>query len=852
MTQELIYTSAPKGLQLGSRGFCTVACTAGMAKPLADRLEALSGYKHLYPPGGESSHLNPVNYSFVTFKLGGKTYYVLSRIADAGLDYTQRSNKLAHHVVLEGSELPPAGPAWLMRQPGFFVTSWEGEPRPIEPRRLPLSSDPGPRKCDVWQSITGDAGWGGVLAGNDEVSGSMDANILFAPPGEKLLELVDEAQALLPPSKRWGATFSTYYSKLPPGVECHWRFLARDSADAIVAKRSHGTLVVDLLARERIQQESDIISAARTGKAPVLSSEHLASATKPTPPNHHNAVDRNQKWEANPEELHYEVAIGSTAPPVIPRVPKLPTVAHQAQTSIAASKSMNLAYIGAIVVAGVAVIGIGYGLYLNVRPTRSASRIEIAALPSEQLQPKAAVPQSPMTDAPTEEDTTKKARVDDDKSSAPPIQQQPPTESDAKESTIPPFVEPPKDERPHTDASAGPDTALSMPANASTNAPTENNPDALKGILPSVTLPPIIKSAMSKGHATEANIGSIASDTLPIQLALLGLSPDTTLAIHRKTASQWDIAAHPPSNESPSVIIASIISSKGDDARNRVLNFSWNGTSASNEILKEICSAGLLVNIQGSMTSMTCVFKAPDSREPPEPIAIPLVQLAGRLRNYSETIAARPSHQGILLEAKFTGLPGIDPSIVHSTRVTPDNSSTQPIKVQFGPDKAWGFELTLGRRKQNSLDYGFSINGEQSDSYGDWEQFERDFKTNVKKLKQDARIALNNFHWVDNAQHQNALVEFDRQSKAGVGNYESILSAATNYTNATGAQSDESLKARETNLANLNALFAQIHAWENDKDLLKANFSLHIKARAELLSQDSAIYFADLLECGDF
>ena len=50
MTQELFYTSAPRGLKPGSRGFCTVMSTAGMAKNLADRLEALSGYRHVYPP----------------------------------------------------------------------------------------------------------------------------------------------------------------------------------------------------------------------------------------------------------------------------------------------------------------------------------------------------------------------------------------------------------------------------------------------------------------------------------------------------------------------------------------------------------------------------------------------------------------------------------------------------------------------------------------------------------------------------------------------------------------------------------------------------------------------------------
>ncbi|MDZ4821249.1 MAG: hypothetical protein SGJ20_19995, partial [Planctomycetota bacterium] len=122
MRQELIYTSSPKGLKLGSRGFCTVASTPGMAKNLADRLESLSGYRHLHPPGSPEAHLNPVNSSYLRFVLGGQTFYLLSRIADAGLDYTQRTNKLAHHIALQHSDLPSAGPAWLAAQPNIFET----------------------------------------------------------------------------------------------------------------------------------------------------------------------------------------------------------------------------------------------------------------------------------------------------------------------------------------------------------------------------------------------------------------------------------------------------------------------------------------------------------------------------------------------------------------------------------------------------------------------------------------------------------------------------------------------------------------------------------------------------------
>ena len=36
MSQEIVYTSAPKGLKPGSSGFCTVASTAGMARNLAE------------------------------------------------------------------------------------------------------------------------------------------------------------------------------------------------------------------------------------------------------------------------------------------------------------------------------------------------------------------------------------------------------------------------------------------------------------------------------------------------------------------------------------------------------------------------------------------------------------------------------------------------------------------------------------------------------------------------------------------------------------------------------------------------------------------------------------------------
>ena len=107
MSQELLYTSAPRGLKPGSRGFCTVLSTQGMPAPLATALEGLSGYRLISSAGDKGANRNPIVYSHLILPAGGRTLNVLSRIAEFGLDYSQRANKLAHHVVLDKTELLP-------------------------------------------------------------------------------------------------------------------------------------------------------------------------------------------------------------------------------------------------------------------------------------------------------------------------------------------------------------------------------------------------------------------------------------------------------------------------------------------------------------------------------------------------------------------------------------------------------------------------------------------------------------------------------------------------------------------------------------------------------------------------
>ena len=88
MIQEIIYTSAEKGLKQGSRGFCTVVSTSGMAANMAERLESMSGYRHAFGLNDPNVALNPVNYAHVTTRLAGQTLRVISRVADAGQDYS--------------------------------------------------------------------------------------------------------------------------------------------------------------------------------------------------------------------------------------------------------------------------------------------------------------------------------------------------------------------------------------------------------------------------------------------------------------------------------------------------------------------------------------------------------------------------------------------------------------------------------------------------------------------------------------------------------------------------------------------------------------------------------------------
>ena len=264
MVEEIIYTSSDRGLKQGSRGFCTVVSTAGMALNLAERLESMSGYRHVFPLNDPDAARNPVNYSHVTFRLAGRKLNVVSRVADAGQDYTGRSNKLAHHVVIDSIAPLPAGPARLLMAEGTVVNKWDGTVRNIPPRALIPPKYSNVVLLKAWATQTGDAGWAGAVA-EMLVQDPAPVSIIFRP-GMDTLSLVCEVLDVLPPSQRWGITFSTYFTRLLAGTECQLRFLLDGTPEATALRNDARARKVDLTQSLPAATGGALVQLARSGK----------------------------------------------------------------------------------------------------------------------------------------------------------------------------------------------------------------------------------------------------------------------------------------------------------------------------------------------------------------------------------------------------------------------------------------------------------------------------------------------------------------------------------------------------------------------------------------------------------
>ncbi|MEM7624847.1 MAG: hypothetical protein AAF333_04385 [Planctomycetota bacterium] len=371
MALELCYTSSPQGLLPGTHGYCTVAASEQLTQPVMQRLEALSGYRPMYNVGDVHASRNPVAVSHLRLSIDGETRSVLSRIAYVGADYSGRINKFAYHLLLEQNELAAAGPAWLLTQPDLMRHGWPDPPRRIAAPRAVPSGDMAPQVCRRWEDATGDAGWAGNLIEFHLLDPAKPTYILYDPRQHDALALTAEALALLPASRRWQVSFSTYFTDPTGDAGCGWRWVARGTPMAErIAGREVAGHAIDLTQPLGEAQDSRYVRAARHGKTPT---DHRGSDA---------ATPAVAQTAPTPTESQSDPAQVATAIP-------LQTTSTDAESNVRVSRPepprIPTGYgTGALIAAAItgALIGLG-GFYLLRPPQPAAADLATAVKPQQ-------------------------------------------------------------------------------------------------------------------------------------------------------------------------------------------------------------------------------------------------------------------------------------------------------------------------------------------------------------------------------------------------------------------------------------------------------------------------------------
>lgn len=255
MAEELWFVSSVRPLKDGKTGPRVVAHTEKVSQGLAKLLVDLSTYP-------ETAFPSPI-YSHVAFRAGGQEYSVLSKLLpltdtkEGGVDY------FAQHLVLTSLERPRGGPAYLLGQPGLFLTGWDGRTGKLPYRKeLPAGEDT-PVRCERWQEFAGDAGWAGVVLRHFSDS-RPEPVYLIAGPDVPVIHMLRELLAHATPPVRWSVTFTTYDRPMPERMHCQLRVLDPMLA-AFERPSGDGALVLDLTQPRPCTVVHEMVQLTRRG-----------------------------------------------------------------------------------------------------------------------------------------------------------------------------------------------------------------------------------------------------------------------------------------------------------------------------------------------------------------------------------------------------------------------------------------------------------------------------------------------------------------------------------------------------------------------------------------------------------
>lgn len=285
MSHELIHASVPRGLR-GDVGFCIVSMTRGLPEEIVPALEGLSAYDM-----NEELALgaDQTEWAYRVLSLQGSLVPVLSRIVPCAQEWRGRSNRVAHHIVLDAASLAPAGPAWMMFEHRHFASV----PPPVEERSeapaLPIGSL-APRPALEWRGQGLDAGWAGVVAQTIADAGTATVYLAFHERMSVLPLLVD-VFSLLPEARRWATTFSTRFGSTVVGARCQVRCVLADRAERAGLFREPGARILHIL-RGEAPPPSTAVDAGREGRFVATAKVEFSaapSAGQPPPISSHPA-----------------------------------------------------------------------------------------------------------------------------------------------------------------------------------------------------------------------------------------------------------------------------------------------------------------------------------------------------------------------------------------------------------------------------------------------------------------------------------------------------------------------------------------------------------------------------------
>lgn len=206
-----------------------MARSADLREALVQRLEQISSYHYLRVSEAATAKRNPTISAYRLLDLRGAKYHVLTRIQPCGLDFTARTNHLAHHLIFQADELAalPSPAAILRHWPGW-MSSWQGDPRWLDAPDASAfaSSSKSFLPARTWAAMTGDGGRAAGLLESECVRGCY-----LVCPGhseENVLEMYCETLQLLNfngqfPLRSWRHTFTSFLQAEDNPNDFSWR-----------------------------------------------------------------------------------------------------------------------------------------------------------------------------------------------------------------------------------------------------------------------------------------------------------------------------------------------------------------------------------------------------------------------------------------------------------------------------------------------------------------------------------------------------------------------------------------------------------------------------------------------------